>query len=112
MDARMSSEVLDANGLPVWDFFVDTDTMEVPIITDVDEANQQSALATYIVKGSIPQLDESTGVDWLGFIGGTLVFGDLDAQIREALRKAGHSDYFPEYDIVNSLLTARATKGG
>ena len=111
MDAKIDSEGLDSNGFPIWDLHVDVATMCVPIITGGEEAQQQADVAAYLIKDSIPQLP-GIGVDWLGFLGGATAFGDIDTQIRDMLGKAGHGDFYPEYNIVNDTLVASTKKGG
>ena len=51
-----------------------------------------------------------SGNDWVGFFTKGLPFGELDSQIRATLRQGGHSDYTPDYDIVNGALTVNAVK--
>ena len=108
MDAQMAGETVVA-GLPVWDFYVDTVNMIVPMLTGALEAQQQAEVAATLILGSIPQLPQ-VGVDWPGFMGGQVTFPAIDSQIRDMMTKAGRSDYSPVYDLVNGLLSVKATK--
>jgi hypothetical protein len=108
VDAQMNGEQMQA-GLPVWDFFVDTTLMIVPMLTGALEAQQQAEVAAVLILGSIPQLPD-VGVDWPGFLGGTVTFPSVDSAIRSMMTKAGHSDYAPDYTLVNGLLGVTAKK--
>jgi hypothetical protein len=107
MDAQMNGETVQSS-LPVWDFVVDTVNMLVPMLTGLLEAQQQSEVAATLILGTIPGLPNA-GVDWPGFISGTVVFAGLDSQIRSMMSKSGHPDYYPVYDLVNGLLSVKAT---
>lgn len=111
MDAQLDTEV---GNPPTWDFFLilgEDGADYVPLITGLQEEAQNAAVAAVLFLGSIPQLPD-TGVDHLGFLTSTTTFGQLDSQIRIALRNAGRSDYLPDYDIVNNQLVVKALKGG
>lgn len=81
----------------------------VPILTGQPESDQQAQVIAAMFKDSIPQLP-GVGPDWLGFLtgGGTVSFPELDGQVRAHLGLGGHSDYFPDYNIVNDALTVSA----
>ena len=103
MDARLQGETTGSSGFPVWDLFVDTDQMITPMLADQQEADQQASVAAAILLGGIPQAPQ-IGVDWLGFMAGTVTFLAVDAQIRGVLTLSGHSDYYPTYTLINGLL--------
>lgn len=109
MDAKLNGEVQGSAGFPVWDLNVDTNLMIVPMITDGEEDQQQANVAASLIVGSIPQVP-SAGTDWLGFMAETTTFPAIDAQIRGMMKNAGHPDYFPTYDLLNSQLSVVATK--
>lgn len=105
MDAKMSSEVY-SNGLPYWDFDVDTDLGIVPFLTASQEEEQQAAIAVFLPKDSTPQLSGSEQyVDWLGFFTHEISFGELVANVQKALENCGRTDFFPSYGVNNSKLS-------
>lgn len=106
MDIEMKAEELTAE-YPIWD--VKTEGDVVPIISGDKENVQIASLACFLVKGSIPQLPEA-GVEWTAFLTGDKTFGELDAEIRESLRKAGEVEYQPNYQIEGDRLTLAVSK--
>lgn len=110
MDAQMTSEVV-VDGLPTWDFQVDTAQGIVPMVSGESEAAQGAAIAAFLQKDSTPQLDGGgQGVDWAGFFTQRLTFGELDANIRTAIQNSGYTDYGPSYDMTGDALTTVITK--
>ncbi len=106
MDIEMKAE--DNSGeYPVWD--LKTDDGIVPIMSGEKENLQIATRACFLEKGTIPQLSEA-GVEWTAFLTNEISFGELDAQIRESLRKADKSEYFPNYQIENDKLTLSVSK--
>lgn len=111
MDAKIQGET---GTPPTMDFFVQPlpgGGDIVPMISGAEEAQQEAYIATSIILNSIPQL-VGVGVDHLGFLGGTLAFGALDAQIRQFLINCGRGDFYPDYNIVNHGLVVIPTKVG
>ena len=106
MDIEMKAE--DTTGdFPVWD--LKTEGGIVPIISGEKEDIQTATLSCFIEKGTVPQLSEA-GVEWTAFLTGEITFGELDAQIRDSLRKSGRADYFPNYQIEGDRLTLSVSK--
>ena len=106
MDLEMKAEEITQND-SVWD--VEVRGGVVPIISGEKEETQTATLAAFLELGTIPQLPEA-GVDWAGFLTGAKMFGDIDVEIREALRMAGREDYFPNYQIEGDRLTLTVAK--
>lgn len=106
MDIEMNTEDISGE-FPIWD--LKTEGGIVPIMSGEKESLQEATLACFLEKGSIPQISEA-GVEWPGFLTGAVTFGELDAQVRESLRKAGKSDYFPNYQIEGDRLTLSVAK--
>lgn len=92
---------------PIWD--VKTEGSIVPIISGDKENIQIATLACFLEKGTIPQLPEA-GVEWTKFLTGDKMFGELDAEIRESLRKADKVEYQPNYEIEGDRLTLVVSK--
>ena len=112
MDAQLIGVAPSLPSLPSVDLYVPVATTGkhiVPIITGQAEEMQQAQVLAQLVLNMIPQLP-GVGSDWIGFIGGTLAFPVLDAQIRNTLANGGHSDYYPDYNVVNDALTVNAVK--
>lgn len=104
MDAQLSGET---GTPPTWDFALTLGANgadSVPIITGALEAQQQAEVACYLILGSVKQIP-AAGVDHLGFLGGEVNFGQLDAQIRQFLLNVGRNDFYPDYDIINHGLS-------
>jgi hypothetical protein len=102
MDAKLDGE---GGTPPTWDLHVNPGVglNIVPMIQGAAEQYQEALVAASLVLGGVPQ-NPTSGVDHLGFIGGTVTFGALDAQIRRALVNVGRTDYYADYDIVNHGL--------
>jgi hypothetical protein len=109
MDAKLQGE----GGVPpTWDFFVQAGTGGadiVPMISGDVEALQEVNVACTLVLGGVPQVP-AIGVDHLGFLGGTVPFATLDAQIRKMLANVGRTDYYPDYNIVGGGLAITPRK--
>lgn len=106
MDVEMRKEEQTSTDY-IWD--VKTDEGIVPIITGQKEDVQIATLAGLLQLGSIPQLPEA-GVNWAGFLTGSVSFGELDGEIRDALIKAGKEDYMPVYSISGDKLILNIEK--
>lgn len=102
MDFKMNAQSITITSHPVWDCNVQDGI--VPVITDADEDMQSAILATFMHKGSIPQL-EDIGVPWSDFLTGEKTFGEIDSIIRENLINAGLENYYPQYEYQNDKLT-------
>lgn len=92
---------------PIWD--LKTEGSIVPIISDEKESIQVATLACFLEKGTIPQLPDA-GVTWTEFLTGDKTFGELDAEIRESLKKADKIEYHPNYQIEGDRLTLVVSK--
>lgn len=92
---------------PIWD--LKTEGSIVPIISGDKESIQIATLACFLEKGTIPQLPEA-GVEWTKYLTGAKTFGELDAEIRESLRKADKIEYQPNYSIEGDRLTLAVSK--
>ena len=92
---------------PVWDLKTEGDI--VPIISGETENVQTATLACFLEKGTISQLPDA-GVEWTKFLTGDKTFGELDAEIRESLRKADMLEYQPNYQIEGDRLTLAVSK--
>lgn len=92
---------------PVWD--LKTEGNIVPIISGDQEDVQVATLACFLEKGTIPQLPDA-GVEWTKYLTGDKTFGELDAEIRESLRKADKLIFQPNYQIEGDRLTLAVSK--
>lgn len=92
---------------PVWD--LKTEGNIVPIISGDREDIQVATLACFLEKGTIPQLPDA-GVEWTKYLTGDKTFGELDAEIRESLRKADKIVFQPNYQIEGDRLTLAVSK--
>ena len=92
---------------PVWDIKTDGDI--VPIISGDKEDVQTATLSCFLEKGTIPQLPD-VGVEWSAFLTKDKTFGELDAEIRDSLRKADKVEYQPNYQIDGDRLTLAVSK--
>lgn len=106
MDIEMKKEEQTSTDY-VWD--IKTEGGIVPIISGNKENVQVATLSGLLQKGSIPQLPDM-GVDWAGFLTGTVSFGELDGEIRESLKAAGKEDYMPVYSISGDKLILNIEK--
>ena len=106
MDVEMRAEEFTTE-FPIWD--VKTEGSIVPIISGEKESIQVATLACFLEKGTIPQLPEA-GVEWTSFLTKEKTFGELDAEIRESLRKADKVEYQPNYEIEGDRLTLAVSK--
>ena len=107
MDVEMRKEEVTTTDI-IWDVKTE-DASIVPILSQEEENVQIATLAGYLQKGSIPQLP-NVGVNWSGFLTGSLNFGELDGEIREALKQTGKEDYMPVYSINNDNLVLNIEK--
>ena len=92
---------------PVWDIKTEGDI--VPIISGDKEDVQTATLACFLEKGTIPQLPD-VGVEWSAYLTKDKTFGELDAEIRDSLRKADKVEYQPNYEIDGDRLTLAVSK--
>lgn len=106
MDIEMKAEEFTTE-YPVWD--LKTEGNIVPIITGDREDIQVATLACFLEKGTIPQLPDA-GVEWTKYLTGDKTFGELDAEIRESLRKADKIVFQPNYQIEGDRLTLAVSK--
>lgn len=106
MDVEMKAEELTAE-YPVWDMKAENGI--VPIISGDKEDVQIASLACFLEKGTIPQLPDA-GVEWTKYLTQNKTFGELDAEIRDSLRKAGKMEFQPNYSIEGDRLTLAVSK--
>jgi hypothetical protein len=106
MDVEMRAEEFTSE-YPIWD--IKTDGDKVPIISGDKEDVQTATLACFLEKGTIPQLPD-VGVEWSAFLTKDKTFGELDAEIRDSLRKADKVEYQPNYQIDGDRLTLAVSK--
>jgi hypothetical protein len=106
MDVEMRAEEFTSE-YPVWDIKTDGDI--VPIISGDKEDVQTATLSCFLEKGTIPQLPD-VGVEWSAFLTKDKTFGELDAEIRDSLRKADKVEYQPNYQIDGDRLTLAVSK--
>lgn len=106
MDVEMKKEEQTSTDY-IWD--IKTDGGIVPIISGNKEEVQVATLAGLLQKGSIPQLPDM-GVNWAGFLTGSVSFGELDGEIRESLKASGREDYMPVYSINDDKLILNIEK--
>ena len=102
MDILMETQVID-NGVPsAWDFVLRAGSPEV--LDSKAELQQRAVVAAYIEKNSVPGLEDS-GVDWPGYLTGTLNPRELDAEIRNSMHwQTGSTKFIPYYYVKNSKL--------
>lgn len=101
MDLKMKAEDITTAGTS-WDCEVENGI--VPIIKDDTEDMQCAVLASFLIKGTVPQLEDA-GVPWTDYLTGKISFGILDFYVRESLQNVDKTNYYPEYDIQNDQLT-------
>ena len=106
MDIEMRAEEFTSDA-PVWDLKTKGDI--VPIVSGDKENIQIATLACFLEKGTIPQLPDA-GVDWTSYLTKDKTFGELDAELRQSLRKADKIDYLPNYEIDGERLTLAVSK--
>jgi hypothetical protein len=97
MNMRLKST---ANIPPTWDIDVDEFGNAI-YISGEEEELQNAQVATFLPKGSTPQLSEDVYPDWLGWLTEEVPFGELDSQIRNSIELSGSTDYYPEYSLEN-----------
>lgn len=107
MDVEMRKEEQTTTD-SIWDVKTENGSI-VPVISGKKENVQIATLAGFLQKGSIPQLPDM-GVNWAGFLSGAVSFGELDGEIREALKQAGKEDYMPVYSINDDKLILNIEK--
>ena len=106
MDLKMKAEDISDDGV-YWDCKVENGI--VPIIKGEEEDLQCATMAGFLIKGTVPQLNDA-GVPWTDFITGKIEFGVLDFYVRESLTNVGMNNYYPEYDIEEDKLTMSVGK--
>lgn len=101
MDLKMDVEEIKSTGV-TWDVAVENGL--VPILTDDEENMQGAVLAGFLERGTIPQLPDA-GVPWQDFLTKKISFGELDSEVRDSLRLADKSEYYPDYELVDDKIT-------
>ena len=95
VDAQMASTLQTGLAYPTWDFVVVSG--QIPMLTGTNGDQQNANVAAFMQMGTIPQLPDK-GVNWVGFLTSQIGFGQLDANIRQALKDANASQYVPNYN--------------
>jgi len=108
IDALMASTTPLGSNYPVWDFTVIKD--QVPMVSGQNAAQQNANVAVFMQTGNIPQLPDK-GVNWVGFLTSQIGFGQLDANIRQALQDAQANGYVPNYQTSQGTLTVTVGLG-
>lgn len=106
MDMKMKAEDITTAGVS-WDCKV-TDGL-VPIIIDEEADLQCATQAAFLIKGTVPQLEEA-GVPWPDFLSDKITFGEIDFYVRDSLQETGKETYYPQYDIADDKLTMKVGK--
>ena len=77
---------------------------------DYSSATQQrSIIATYLQRGTIPQLPD-VGNQWVEFLTGTVAPNELNTQIRNSIMDmTGELSYLPKYNEVDGKLTVEVS---
>ena len=107
-DALMASTTTSGGAYPTWDFVVVSG--QVPVISGTLGDQQNANIAVFMQTGTIPQLPDQ-GVNWTGFLTSQIGFGQLDANIRQALRNANANGYVPNYATASGRLTVTVALG-
>ena len=107
-DALMSATKQVGANFPTWDFTVVSG--QVAMISGLNGNQQNANVATFMQMGTIPQLPDK-GVNWVGFLTSQIGFGQLDANIRQALKDAIAYGYVPQYDTSSNSLTVSIVLG-
>lgn len=100
MDMKMNAEDISLQGVS-WDCKV-VDGI-VPIITDQEDNLQCATIASFLIKGTVPQLPEA-GVPWTKYLTKEITFGELDFYIRDSLQKVDKPTYYPNYTLEDESL--------
>ena len=108
IDALMASTTVQGAAYPTWDFVVVNG--QVPMVTGVNGDQQNANVAVFMQTGTIPQLPDK-GVNWVGFLTSQIGFGQLDANIRQALQDAQANGYVPNYKTAQGTLTVSVQLG-
>jgi hypothetical protein len=104
----MSSTVSPGSAYPEWDFVVTNGI--VPTVSGTTGDQQNANVAVFMQTGTIPQLP-SQGVNWTGFLTSQIGFGQLDANIRQALKNAKADGFVPNYITASGTLTVTVQLG-
>lgn len=108
MDMKMRAEQISETENPIWDVKVIKGI--VPIISGNEEKIQTATLAGFLELGTIPQIP-AVGVNWQGFLTGSITFGELDTEIRKSIQDAGVEQFSPDYDLDNDNLIMTINAG-
>lgn len=102
MDIEMVDGVNEETKEKFWDFKV-----KDGIIQTVDYSvatKQRSIIATYLQRGTIPQLPD-VGNQWVEFLTGTVMPNTLNTQIRKSIMElTGQLSFLPKYTNDNGKL--------
>ncbi len=91
-----------------WDITLDGDGNIVTVNEDF-ELLQRARIAVFLQYGLIPQLPE-VGIAWSEYFGGALSFGELDAELNQALRDVDVTNYYVDYDFTNDGLAVNVER--
>ena len=107
MDIEMIDGVDKETHEKYWDFKVKNGKL---CWIDYSAATQQrSIIATYLQRGTIPQLPD-VGNQWVEFLTGTIAPNELNTQIRNSIMEmTGELSYLPKYNDVDGKLTVEVS---
>lgn len=102
MDFEMISYKDEVTKDNIWDFKVKNNTFQT--IDYKESVQQRSLIATYLQRGTIPQLAD-VGNQWIEFMTGTIAPNELNTQIRKSIIElTGELSYLPRYKEENGKL--------
>lgn len=103
MDIFVKSSLSQKDGLPNWDFVVDSKG-SIKSLFGVPETQQRAVVSAYLQKGTIPQL-ATTGVPWLEVLTGTASLLEADASARQHIQElSGSYAHVPVFTTENNKL--------
>jgi hypothetical protein len=97
MDAFLAvTSALTSTTFPTWDLELDSSGCLVTV-TGTAEKKQKALIAGWQQLGTIPEL-LTVGVDWVGYLTGSITLATLLAQVNANLKLAQVTDYTPTFD--------------
>lgn len=102
MDIEMINGTDEDTKETYWDFKVKNGILQTVDYTVATK--QRSIIATYLQRGTIPQLPD-VGNQWVEFQTGTVMPNELNSQIRKSiLELSGELSYLPQYSEEDGKL--------
>lgn len=109
MDLFVKSYV-DENKEPILDFEI-TGKGEFSTLSGESEVAQRAIVASFLQKGTIPQLPE-TGVEWAEMIVGQVSPAEVNSQIMKQIHECADTySYIPKYSSVNNRVVVSIEQG-